>query len=92
MVRNFIIAILALSEMSCASGGHRMNEKANVGYAEMTSDGVITLHLIGKTDSGIIAHAVETHRPSDPEYEEIIQHIGGMKPGEKKAVPPWPDK
>jgi hypothetical protein len=32
-----------------------------------------------------------TYPPSDPQYAEILRHLGGLKPGETKSVPPWPD-
>jgi hypothetical protein len=29
--------------------------------------------------------------PSDPRYQEVLKHLGGLKPGDDKLVPPWPD-
>ena len=29
--------------------------------------------------------------PSDPNYLEVLKHIGPLKPGETRPVPPWPD-
>ncbi|WP_284361800.1 hypothetical protein [Candidatus Phycosocius spiralis] len=68
-----------------------MNKMPNVGYAEISSDGVLTLHLIGKSDEGDIVHAIKSYKIGDPYYEEVKRHIGDIKPGEKKAVAPWPD-
>jgi hypothetical protein len=28
--------------------------------------------------------------PSDPHYEHMLRHLGGLEPGEAKPVPPWP--
>ena len=36
-----------------------------------------------------IAEAQLVYAPDDPQYEEIKHHLGGIKPGESKPVPPW---
>lgn len=92
MVRLIGAVLLILLGVGCASGEHRMSEKPNVGYAEISPDGVLTLHLIGTGGGGEIAHAVKTYKPGDPYYDEVKKHIGTIQPGEKKAVPPWPDR
>ena len=30
--------------------------------------------------------------PGDNNYQQIIDHVGGLKPGETKSIPPWPDQ
>jgi hypothetical protein len=40
---------------------------------------------------GAVGDAVLVYSPTDPQYEEIKKHVGGLKPGEEKPVPPWPD-
>lgn len=37
------------------------------------------------------AHARLVYPPTHPEYEKIIEHVGGLQPGQQKLVPPWPD-
>jgi hypothetical protein len=34
--------------------------------------------------------ALLKYKPQDAEYRRILEHIGGLKPGETKPVPPWP--
>ena len=29
--------------------------------------------------------------PGDSTYQPIIDHVGGLKPGETKSIPPWPE-
>jgi hypothetical protein len=36
-----------------------------------------------------IAESQLVYPPDDPQYEEIKHHLGGIKPGESKPVPPW---
>jgi len=36
--------------------------------------------------------AVLMVEPGDTNYQQIIDHVGGLKPGETKSIPPWPDQ
>jgi hypothetical protein len=63
---------------------------ANVGVATMAADGTITL-MLRSEDHGRIAEAVLVKRPGDADYEQVKAHLGGLKPGESKAIPPWPE-
>jgi hypothetical protein len=53
----------------------------------MLADGTI---MIG-VGSGDRAQAVLMLRPGDTQYQPLIDHVGGLKPGDTKAIPPWPD-
>lgn len=57
----------------------------------MSSDGTIRLQLMARSDEGAIGDAMLVYRVGDPQYDDILRHIGGIKPGEEKPVPPWPD-
>ena len=83
-----LIAIAAsmLSAAACVS-----QSPASIGTAKMDADSTIRLQLIAK-DGGAIGDAVLVYRPGDPHYDEIKEHLGGLKPGEEKPVPPWPDQ
>ncbi len=63
---------------------------ASIGVATMTQDGTITLRLRAE-DGGKIGEGNLTYRRGNPQYDEVLQHIGGIKPGETKSVPPWKD-
>lgn len=60
----------------------------SIGSASMAPDGIITLHLRA-TGGGAVGDGMVVYRPSDPKYREVLDHLGGMKPGETKPVPPW---
>lgn len=70
------------------------NNKAikSIGIATMKEDG--TIRVVYKTEGtiGLAANVVIEYKPKDEEYQKIIDHIGGLKVGETKRVPPWPDK
>jgi hypothetical protein len=61
-----------------------------IGDATMTEDGTIIVNLrrttTGMDVSGIVKYAVD-----NPHYKEVLDHLGGMKPGETKLVPAWDD-
>jgi hypothetical protein len=83
-----VIAIIAVT-MCFAAGCANMKP---IGDAKMDKDGVIHAWLRAELPDG------EGHgdsfmkiEPKDESYQEWLKHLGGLKPGECKLVPPWPD-
>jgi hypothetical protein len=72
---------------------HRVaaTEAASIGVATMGTDGTIELRLRATGPGGMVGEGFLTYPPSDSHYAEILRHLGGLKPGETKSVPPWPD-
>jgi len=64
----------------------------SIGAATMAPDGTISLQLRAEGKDGTVGDAVLVYRRDDPMYDEVLRHLGGMKPGEAKSVPPWPDE
>lgn len=60
-----------------------------IGYATMLEDGTIRLDL-RVTSTGNLARSVIEYKPGNAEYSDVMKHIGGIKLGERKLVPPWP--
>jgi hypothetical protein len=85
--------IAAAVEQTESSGEPSVGQAdaASIGSARMKPDGTIVLQLRA-TDpaSGAIGDAQFEYPPGHPHYEEVLKHIGGLKPGEEKPVPPWP--
>jgi hypothetical protein len=54
----------------------------------MDADGAITLY-IHTLPPGPIGEGELHYAPDDPRYQEIVTHLGGIKPGETKNVRPW---
>jgi hypothetical protein len=65
----------------------RCEDIDSVGTAQMSADGVITLHLHTLWPEPK-AEGMLSYAPDDPQYEEIKRHLGGIAPGESKPVPP----
>ncbi|HEY3451045.1 MAG TPA: hypothetical protein VGK67_32105 [Myxococcales bacterium] len=66
-------------------------EKApeSIGSATMKEDGTIVM-MLRATGGGAVGDAMLTYPKSHPEYANILKHLGGLKPGETKPVPPFP--
>ncbi|MCI0694779.1 hypothetical protein L0337_22580 [candidate division KSB1 bacterium] len=66
--------------------------KKSTGIATMKEDG--TIRLVYKTEgaAGLGASVVIEYKPQDEDYQKILDQVGGLKVGESKAVPPWPEK
>jgi hypothetical protein len=59
-----------------------------IGNATMRPDGTIGLDLRAAGSSG---QAQMIYPPSHAEYQEILRHLGGLRPGQQKLVPAFPD-
>jgi hypothetical protein len=62
----------------------------SIGMARMLVDGTILVGVPGP-GSGDHAQAVLVLKPGDTQYQPLLDHVGGLKPGETKSIPPWPD-
>lgn len=65
--------------------------RENIGTAKMKPDGTIILMLRAEDGRGAVGDATVEYKPSSPSYLGVLRHLGGLRPGEEKAVPPWPD-
>lgn len=82
---------LLLSSNSLAQSITKSDSPVSIGTATMLDNGTIELRLIAR-DQSIIGHSTLRYAPEHKEYKEILRHVGGLKPGEVKSVPPWPEK
>ena len=64
-----------------------------IGEASMSRNGTITLNLgVYDDDANAVGLAQQVYQVGDKDYREVLEHLGGMKPGEDKGVKPWPEK
>jgi hypothetical protein len=61
-----------------------------VGTAAMLDDGTISLHLRLTTDGKSINDTL-VYKVSDHAYDNVLRHLGGLRPGETKEFRPWKD-
>jgi hypothetical protein len=62
-----------------------------IGVATMEADGTIVLQLRA-VEGGAVGEALFRYPKDHPEYAAVLKHLGGMRPGQSKPVPPWPDR
>jgi hypothetical protein len=64
-----------------------------IGSARMEPDGTLVLDLYAETPDGKSRGMAQLRKkPGEADYDKWLKHLGGMKPGEQKLVPPWPDE
>jgi hypothetical protein len=70
----------------------KLIELASVGSASMEEDGTIVLRLAVTGPEGEVGDGLLRYAPTHPKYAEVLRHLGGLKKGETKPVPPWPEQ
>lgn len=83
-----LAALLVLAAPAALANGPAL--APSIGTARMLPDRTVEMALTAR-DHGMIGHGRLTYRPGDPHYDEVLRHLGGLRPGEVKPVPPWPD-
>jgi len=63
-----------------------------IGTATLNADGSLSLQLRAEGGGGMMGDAFFTYRPGDAMYQKVLDHVGGLKAGESKPVPPFPEK
>ncbi|TWI43720.1 hypothetical protein IP92_04773 [Pseudoduganella flava] len=61
-----------------------------IGSVMMLKDRTLVMDLRAET-GGAVGHGQFVYTPNDAEYAGIVKHVGGLKPGEEKPVPPFVD-
>ncbi len=74
-----------------ASTPAAQKETRSIGSATMTADGTLKLMLRAE-GGGAVGDALLVYPKGHKEYDNILRHLGGLKPGETKPVPPFPSK
>ena len=60
-----------------------------IGTAFMDDDRIITLTLHARTPDGNYGISRFYVRPWDRDYQETLEHVGAIEPGQKRPVRPW---
>jgi len=76
----------ATCKIVIAGGGQ---EQPSIGQATMDPDGTIVLQLRADGSGGSVGDALLRYPPNHPQYHSILDHLGGLRPGQVKSVPPW---
>jgi hypothetical protein len=60
-----------------------------VGTATCLPDGTLHLMLRARGPRGELGEALKVCRPTDADYKSMVKHLGGIRPGELKRIPPF---
>lgn len=91
MIRRGLIGLL-VSGVIGGAGPAMAKDCSFFGIASMEPDSTIRIRFRAPfPDCGGFAEGTLQYKPDDPHYQEVLRHIGGLRPGETKVVPPWPD-
>jgi len=83
--RNLPVTLMGL----CLLGACATAPKAPhyIGTARMLSDRSIEQQLVMRSDDRALTQVRIVLRPGDAAWRDTIQQVGGLRPGEMKAVP-----
>jgi ribonuclease PH len=83
-------ALLAAASLCLLSAGAAAQHTRiwTIGVARMAPDGTIILDLDAPPGS-TTGRGPFVYPPDDGDYAMILRHLGGLRPGEAKAVPPF---
>ncbi|MGE0746794.1 MAG: hypothetical protein AB7K86_16175 [Rhodospirillales bacterium] len=84
-----LVAIVFAATLATAAVAD--DARAPIGVARMAPDGTLVLDLRAVSGGGAVGHGRFVYRPADRDYRMVVDHLGGIRPGETKPVPPWPD-
>jgi hypothetical protein len=82
----------ALEQMDRIIYALRLHLYGSIGTASMRSNGAIVLKLRVEDTEGMVSITQVIYPPKHPRHPTILSHVGGLQPGARKPVPPWPDE
>jgi len=94
--------LLSIFVAACTAGGnstagntHQAVQQDNqaddfIGFVNMEADGTLVLNLNASLEGKVVGHGYFRYPPDHPKYEDVLRHVGPIKPGEEKPVRPWP--
>lgn len=81
---------LVIAAVGTATAGAEAS--APIGTATMQADGTLILDLRAEGPGGAVGHSRLVYPPDHPDYRSVLDHIGALRPGESRPVPPWPER
>jgi len=85
-----VAVIVPLALAGTAMAAESPAAASSIGVAAMLQNGTILVGVRGP-DPDSSLQGVLMVEPGDSTYQQLIDHVGGLKPGETKPIPPWPD-
>ena len=94
IMKVFLLMLLALGLTACAAKivQPQPSNSEIIGCASMDADRMITVILRAEDGHGMVGDAAFFMNPGHKDYKKTIQHVGGLKPGQSKPYPAWPER
>ncbi len=86
----FVLSVKNTELMEIKLPATDKKEMHSIGSARMEGDGTLILQLRAQAPGGTTGDALLRYSPGHPEYNRILQHLGGLAKGQEKPIPPWP--
>jgi hypothetical protein len=86
---------IALAASALTVAGALADEPATrtrdvIGTVFMRPDLSLSIRLRSVQCDGTLAEGILDLKPGEPNYQVVIDHVGGLQPNETKPVPAWP--
>jgi len=89
-----VAAIMLCAADPCAAQQIRSSDARPsmpyAGTAVMQDDGTLTLRLRVTSDGKAVSDTI-IYKVSDRAYDNVLRHLGGMRPGDTRQFGPWKD-
>lgn len=89
-----VAAIMLCAAETCAAQQIRSSDARPsmpyAGTAVMQDDGTLTLRLRVTSDGKAVSDTI-IYKVSDRAYDNVLRHLGGMRPGDTRQFGPWKD-
>src|SRR5262249_10560587 len=77
---------VAPASSSAQSGPMTADAGDFIGVATMEADGTIVLNLRAEGPGEMVGHGQLRYPPGHKDYQDVLAHLGDLKPGESKPV------
>ena len=85
------MVVTACSTAPDAATRSGISQQESIGVATMDADRTITLRLRAEGPDGALGEGLVVYPLSHEDYQYVLDHLGGLEPGQSKPVPPFPD-
>jgi hypothetical protein len=70
----------------------RIWRRSSIGTAALDAEGAIVLELRASDGRGVLGDGRVVLPAAHAEHRAVLDHLGGLAPGETKPFPPWPER
>lgn len=83
---------LPAAKQKLVEDDYNRKHKGEIPIGDATMDKSETIRIRLRRMGGMNADGMVSYKKGSEHYDNVLRHIGGMKPGDVKLVAPWPDE